>query len=89
VSDGLRRMKIGPEVNALDRHVRGEDQFLPGREFHERGIIANTQTEARRSPVSPALEPGNEFGFVSEGRFVRHVVLESKGSPNPLPFILV
>jgi hypothetical protein len=46
VADGLRRMEIGPEVNAFDRHVRREDQFSPGCDFHKRRIVANAQTEA-------------------------------------------
>jgi hypothetical protein len=74
-------VKIGPEMNALDRHVGREDQFLPGADFHECGIVANPQAQTRNPPGGPALQPGNEFGFGSEARLVRHVVLEAGDPP--------
>jgi hypothetical protein len=80
VSDGLRRMKAGCEVNAFNRHISGKNQFLPGVNFHQCSIIANAQTDARRSPPGPALDPGYELAFASEGRFVTHVVLDARVS---------
>jgi hypothetical protein len=31
------------EVNILDRHVGGQDEFLPALDCHQRCIVANTE----------------------------------------------
>jgi hypothetical protein len=81
VSNRLRRVKAECEVNVLNRHVGGQNQFLPGGDFHERSIIANAQADTRRSPRGPALDPGYELTFGSEGRFVTHVIREARFRP--------
>jgi len=81
VSNRLRRVNAGFEVNALDRHVRREDQLLPRRYFHQCSIITNAQMDAWRSPPGPVLDPGYEFTFALEGRFVTHVVREASFRP--------
>ena len=62
----LRRVEGGCEVHALNRHVGGKNQFLPGGDSHQGGVIANAQGKARHPPGGPATNPGNEVGFAFE-----------------------
>ena len=83
----LRRVNSKGKVDVLDRHVRREDQFLAGGDFHQRGVIADAQKETPRLPRRQVLHPGNEFVFATEGRFVTHVKL-GPTTAKPQAFIL-
>ena len=80
MTHGLRRVQPAGEMDILDRHVGGQDEFVPALDHHQRGIVANTEFQSFFEPSRPrssmpvrmgrqCLEPLHEFVFSSKQVF--------------------
>ena len=58
-----RRMELAQKMNALNRQVGGQDDFTPGCNARQRGIIPDAERKACCSPSCEPLKPINEFSF--------------------------
>ncbi len=61
-----RRVQAGSKMDAVDGHVRFQQEIALARQRHNRGIIADAKPQAAGLAPSLGAQPANEFRLSSE-----------------------